>query len=251
LKALDSPRKMQRLDLSLPTAAENIALDEALLLAADEAGLIDGPLLRLWQSQQVAVVLGRSSRVQQEVIDQHTQIDRTPIVRRFSGGASVVIGPGCLMYSLLIDLRQQPHLRMLDAVHLYAMQGMLQAVGRIVPQAALDGTCDLVVDGRKVSGNALRVGREWTLYHGTLLVGFDLPLIDRYLKHPPREPAYRQGRSHSQFVANMDCDMGQLKAAVQSAWGASDDLKCVPQLMLSVDRLLQTRYFNPAWNLQR
>jgi len=47
-----------------------------------------------------------------------------------------------------------------------------------------------------------------------LLLDADLMLMDRYLKHPPREPAYRQGRSHLDFVMNMrqiDCHVSSLK----------------------------------------
>jgi lipoate-protein ligase A len=35
------------------------------------------------------------------------------------------------------------------------------------------------------------------------LINADLSLIDRYLKHPPREPDYRRGRSHLDFVMSV------------------------------------------------
>lgn len=62
-----------------------------------------------------------------------------------------------------------------------------------VPQLAFQGTCDLVVEGKKISCNSVRLGRDWMLYHGTLLLDMDLRLVDCLLKHPPREPDYRQG----------------------------------------------------------
>ena len=57
---------MQFLDVVLPSAAENIALDEALL---EESEMADSPreVFRLWESPQQAVVVGRSSRVETEV----------------------------------------------------------------------------------------------------------------------------------------------------------------------------------------
>ena len=58
---------MYLLDLTLPTPAENVALDEALLEAA-EAG--DCPsVLRLWEPRETFVVVGRSSRVAEEVAE--------------------------------------------------------------------------------------------------------------------------------------------------------------------------------------
>ena len=56
---------MFRLDLTLDTPAANLALDEALLEAA-EAGEGPGQILRLWESPEDAVILGRASKYQQE-----------------------------------------------------------------------------------------------------------------------------------------------------------------------------------------
>ena len=52
---------MRLLDLTLPIAAENLALDEALLLAAEESGA--GEVLRLWELPSLAVVLGAGGSV--------------------------------------------------------------------------------------------------------------------------------------------------------------------------------------------
>ena len=54
------------LDLTLPTAEQNVALDEALLNAA-EIGKLQTQVLRLWCPLSPAVVLGRSSKVTREV----------------------------------------------------------------------------------------------------------------------------------------------------------------------------------------
>lgn len=68
-----------------------------------------------------------------------------------------------------------------------------------VPQ----GTSDVAVEDRKISGNAQ--ARRWkaVLVHGTLLVDFDFALAERVLLHPPREPEYRQGRSHRDFLVTL------------------------------------------------
>ena len=53
---------MRYLDLTLPTPAENLALDEALLEAAEQSG-DPGETLRVWEPDEPMVVVGRSSRV--------------------------------------------------------------------------------------------------------------------------------------------------------------------------------------------
>lgn len=259
---------MKYLDLSLDTPAENLALDEAMLESVDqptvESPVVERPTnsrpeqpslpatgypqsaLRFWRASKPCVILGRSSRVGSEVHGGEAQQLGVPILRRFSGGASVVIGPGCLMYSLLIHLEASPRLRMLDVAHRYVMERMLAAIQELVPAAELDGTCDLVLDGRKFSGNSLRVGRNWMLYHGTFLLDMRLSWMDELLKHPPREPEYRRGRSHSDFVTNLRVDEESLIRAIRQAWEADEEFANPP--LDSIPRLIETRYGRDEWN---
>lgn len=244
---------MQFLDFTLPSLAENLALDEALLQAADQADLQGrqraNEVLRIWQAREVAVVLGRSSRIAGEVHWELTRQLNIPVMRRCSGGTTVVIGPGCFLFSLLIDLDRQPALRMLDEVHRYVMDGMIRALRPILPSVEAHGTCDLVLNNRKFGGNSLKVGRNWTLYHGTILLQMDLNWIDQLLKHPPREPAYRQGRRHSEFVTNVEINPVRLTESLREAWQAFEETSSCPTEL--VTELVQQRYGQPSWNQQR
>jgi lipoate-protein ligase A len=129
------------------------------------------------------------------------------------------------------------------------MQAMVRALGPQVPRLTWDGTCDLVVDARKVSGNSLRCRREWLLYHGTLLLDMDLRLLDQFLLHPPREPEYRQGRQHTEFVANLGLQAEPLAGELARVWGAQAHDLPVPQDR--IERLVHQRYANQAWNYER
>ncbi len=68
------------------------------------------------------------------------------------------------------------------------------------------GISDLVLGDRKFSGNSLRCKRDHFLYHGTLLYQFPLEQIGELLKMPARQPNYRQGRPHGEFVMNLPLD---------------------------------------------
>src|SRR5713101_1696181 len=100
---------MRLLDLTLPTAAENLALDEALLLDAEAAA--GGEVLRLWEWPAFAVVLGSASRLAEDVDEAACLADGVPILRRASGGGTVLLGPGCLCYSLVLAYASSPALR--------------------------------------------------------------------------------------------------------------------------------------------
>jgi lipoate-protein ligase A len=65
------------------------------------------------------------------------------------------------------------------------------------------GVSDLALGDRKLGGSCLRRERGLAHYTTTLLVDPDLALLDRYLQHPPREPDYRAGRTHRDFVTTL------------------------------------------------
>ena len=69
----------------------------------------------------------------------------------------------------------------------------------------------------KFSGNAQRRRRHALVFHGTILYGFDLSLIDALLKFPSAQPEYRASRSHSEFVRNISAAPAQVKQALQQA----------------------------------
>ena len=144
---------MQHLDLTLPTAAENLALDEALL---EEAEAADRPVetLRLWEPRQPLVVVGRSSRPDVEVrLDVCRELD-IPVLRRISGGATVVSGPGCLMYGLVLSYRLRPELRVVTAAHRWVLGTLAAALAAHVPGVQCQGTSDLALGELKFSGNS-------------------------------------------------------------------------------------------------
>lgn len=156
---------------------------------------------------------------------------RARIVRRPSGGLTVILGPGCVMWSVVAPLspESQPPIARLHAALLDPLAAALVAAGRPVVRR---GSSDLAVrvgDGeRKVSGNALRVRRGAVLYHGTLLDDFDLELVSRLLRHPPREPDYRAGRHHAAFLANLSLGRAALDEAVRQAFAAREPLTAWP-----------------------
>ncbi len=243
---------MLLLDLSLATAAENLALDEALLDDVDDQPHAP-ELLRLWECPEYAVVLGRSCQVAAEVNRVFCETDNVPILRRTSGGGTVLIGPGCLMYSLRLSYEQRPHLRLLDQAHREVLQTTATAINGLFSQAESmmvkpRGTSDLAQGERKVSGNSLRCKRNFLLYHGTLLYDFDLSRVERYLRPPPREPAYRVSRPHREFVANLPLESSRIKASLIDAWQATHSETWPREL---TQQLVEQRYHKREWNMER
>jgi len=236
---------MQLLDRTLDDPGANLALDEALLEEAEQQGP-QSEFLRFWEFQQPVVVLGRSSRLVDETHFAACQQDQVAILRRCSGGAAIVGGPGCFMYSLVLSYERRPQLALIDQAHQFILGRVGQSLKTLGIDLALAGISDLAWNNKKCSGNSLRCKRTHLLYHGTLLYDFPLPLISRYLASPPRQPNYREGRDHDGFLTNLPVSRESLREAICNAWKPTDKQESWPQNQ--TEKLLQEKYSQDAWN---
>jgi lipoate-protein ligase A len=236
---------VKRLDLTLPSAEQNLALDEALLLQAEAGG--EPEVLRLWEWPCLAVVLGAAGILADDVDEPACRADGVPVLRRSSGGGTVLLGPGCLCFSVVLPYARHPALEDLHASYRYVLERVSEGVG--LPGAELAGICDLMINGRKFSGNAQQRKRHHILHHGTLLYGFNLPLVARYLRQPPRQPEYRAGRSHEEFVRNIAVPAEALRQGLSKTWEASETLQTWPTE--EVARLVAEKYSQEAWKRRR
>lgn len=238
---------MKLLDLTLDTPAENLALDEALLEDAEASGSTEG-VLRLWEPTRPMVVVGRSSRVDVEVDRAECERRGIPIFRRPSGGAAIVTGPGCLMYAVVLSYEEHPALRSIENAHRYVLGVMADALHEIAPGARRRGLSDLAIGDRKFSGNSLRCKQTHLLYHGTLLYDFPLELIGACLNVPPRQPDYRAGRDHFDFVMNLPATAAALRSMVLAGWNADTPVKKWPADLTA--KLAGDKYSQDAWNFR-
>ncbi len=238
---------MHFLDLTLPSAAENLALDEALLLEA-EAGQ-GGEVLRLWEWPHPAVVLGSGCVLRDDVDEAACAADGVPVLRRSSGGGTVLLGSGCLLYTLVLACDRSPALGAVRASYGYILERISEALADIVPGVEQAGISDLAAGGRKFSGNAQQRKRIFLLHHGTLLYNFDLARIGRYLRPPARQPEYRDGRDHLAFVMNLPCPGDKLRRRLRTAWQAGEEHSAWPQR--EVAELVRGKYSRIEWVRRR
>ena len=174
----------------------------ALSLAGVDLPAAAPPLVRSEAAAETVVVLSRSRDPRREIDLDACAHDRVPVVVRPSGGGAVVLSRGVVAASVLAaaDPRerfQEFYFRRYCA----AVAAVLQACG--AAGVAMDGVSDLRLGDRKVAGSSLRLWGEKVLFQVSVLVCPDLALMERYLRHPSREPAYRRGRPHREFVTTL------------------------------------------------
>ena len=255
---------MRHLDLTLPSPAENLACDEVLLDWCESG---EGPeCLRFWESPVPFVVVGYANKVETEVNVTACEARKIPILRRCSGGGTVVQGPGCVNYSLVLPITKDGPLHSIAVANQFIMRrnrAAIDSVGRVTPCAphdggrttarptnaiAIRGHTDLAIGEKKFSGNSQRRRKHFLLFHGTFLLNFDLALIGDLLLIPSKEPDYRESRKHADFLTNINVSAEQVKAALQQAWDAKSLLTNPP--LKIIKSLAREKYLTNEWNFK-
>ncbi len=173
-------------------------LDEDLLEATRSRGCTQ---IQLYRYPETAVVLGRGSRPSIELNLPNCIADEVKIFRRRGGGCSVVLDPGNLVFSAAIPLPG------LGGIHDAYERVTGWVIGGLadcgIPGVRREGVTDLALNGLKVGGGCIYRERGLLFYSTTLLFDPDIDKIERYLLYPPREPDYRRGRTHGEFVTSL------------------------------------------------
>lgn len=233
------------LDLSLKTPAENLALDEALLEEHEEGSL--GPSLRFWESPTAFVVLGYANRLATETNPAACAARGIPILRRSSGGGTVVQGPGCLNYNLILPINDH-ETATITQTNDFVMNRHREVFAKLLntDEVQVRGCTDIALGPLKFSGNAQRRKRRALMFHGAFLLNFDLSLIEALLPFPSRQPNYRANRAHTDFLTNLHLPAQLVKDAVREAWQVSAELPAWPRLR--TQRLATERFASDDWN---
>lgn len=183
--------------------ADNMAIDEALFRCFDPA--FSPPVLRLYGWQPPALSLGRFQKARDDLDLDRCRTDKLLVLRRITGGGAIYHADE-LTYSLVCSPQQIPpassvkdSFRVLTSFLLgfYRILGL--RTGYAVDQAptgvrlgertplcfAGKESYDIVVNGRKIGGNAQRRSRNIIFQHGSIPLYNRLPQGLPYLKVRP------------------------------------------------------------------
>jgi lipoate-protein ligase A len=251
---------MKWFNLNLPAPAAQLAGDEALLNWC-EAGHGEETLL-FWEPRETFVVVGYANKVATEVNVAACAAKGIPIFRRCSGGGTVLQGSGCLNYSLILRITDDGPLRTITSANQFIMERNRAAMDGLVSKStignrqsaiSISGHTDLTLNSQlstlnKFSGNSQRRKKNFLLFHGCFLLNFDLALVGEFLRMPSLQPDYRASRSHDDFIVNLKLPAAQVKAALQSAWNATEEMHNFPEA--EAQQLAAQKYSTDAWNLK-
>ena len=241
--------------------AHDLALEEAIHSAVEDGSSPNS--WRVWQAASPAVILGTGQESAKEVDLECAKSEQIAVLRRHSGGGTVVIGPGAINYSATFRIEDLPGSETIQGAMSAALKpviGLLCKWGLNVQAAGLSDLSLKGTDGllRKLAGNSQARKKLSVVVHGTLLADPDWERLERLLRFPSRVPDYRAGRQHRDFLTSLKeneapfdlAAFGSGLLSVLSYGINSEDRPSQNELALT-EKLFGDKYARSEWNLRR
>lgn len=155
----------------------------------------------VWIPQATVLVLGQSNDLELSVLLEKAEKDKVRIIRRPTGGESVLLTPEMVVVSILFTNINGIQSKKIFQIMGARIQSALEDIG--VENISFKGISDLVIREQKILGSAIYRNPELLFYHAVLNVAEEPLMIAKYLHHPQREPDYRNNREHEMFVTSL------------------------------------------------
>ena len=153
--------------------------------------------------KDTCVVLGAGNDASLEVNEEACQRLAIPVLRRYGGGGTVVLYPGCVVVSIGCwvkdPFQNSYYFRLLN-------QAIIDSLAREWPKLvdlSQAGISDIVYGEKKIAVTSMFRSRNYLLYQASVLVHLDRELVGGVLRHPTKEPDYRKGRRHGDFLTSL------------------------------------------------
>lgn len=169
---------------------EQLHLEEALLRCSQDDFLL------INEGAPPAVVMGISAK-REEVVDEEQRAKLSlPLIRRYTGGGTVVVEPNTVFLSLVLN-HKTANVKPFPKEILQFTEGLIKGAFASLPFVLREN--DFAIGEKKCAGNAEYLTKNRFVHHMTFLFDFSHELMT-VLPLPPKMPAYRNRRSHADFL---------------------------------------------------
>jgi len=170
-------------------------LPDAFLFSGSTTGIL------VWQPHETVIVLGQSNSIETSLRLETVASDAIRVMKRPSGGETVILTPATIAFTVArhfpVMVQFREFFRMVNSV-------VIEGLGEMdVTGLGSKGISDITIGNRKILGSSMRKVGNKLVYHAVLNVAQDPSLFSKYLLHPRREPDYRAGRRHDEFVTSL------------------------------------------------
>jgi lipoate---protein ligase len=235
------------IETSSTSPRTNLAFEEYFFNRLD----VEEEICMLWQNEP-AVVVGRFQNIWGEVNLPFAEAQGIPVLRRISGGGTVYHDLGNLCFTFIVHgivpgtLDFSPFSRRIQT-----------ALARLGITAGTNKRNDLLIEGKKICGNAMSLHKERLLFHGTLLYDSDLEILHQVLSAPSRKiesratPSVRSQVTTIKRQANASLGILEFKQSLKAQlFGGLNIPEYEPtqEDRLAIQELADTKYGNWEWN---
>jgi len=163
--------------------------DPYFCLAAEEYLLknLTDDIFMLWQSTDT-IVVGKHQNAMAEINYPFVHRNKITVARRISGGGTVFHDEGNVNFCFIKNVAGPSEISFRRFV-----QPVIEALGVLDVHAVTSGRNDILVEGKKISGNAEHIFKNRVLHHGTLLFNSNLETLGQSIK-------VVQGKYHGKAV---------------------------------------------------
>ncbi|MFA6334461.1 MAG: lipoate--protein ligase [Bacteroidales bacterium] len=213
------------------------------------------PVFRLWQNDN-AIIIGQHQNAFAEINIDYVRQNGIKVVRRLTGGGAVFHDLGNVNFTF-IDNRIDDE----DTAMMFARftKPIIEVLGKLGVEAYLEGRNDLLIDGKKFSGNAVAVYRDRVLQHGTLLFSSSMGTLANALTSRPEKFVSKSVKSNiarvtnisehlvkpmtiNDFIEFMEREINSINQNLYKPYNYTDkDLK-------AIEKLREEKYSRDWWN---
>lgn len=172
---------------------EQLRLEEALLRCDERNFCI------INEGSTPAIVLGISGKLEELVDQEKARQSGIPLIRRFSGGGTVVVDKSTLFVTFICQKATfnfpcfpEPILKWTEAFYKQVFAHELFHLREN----------DYAFGEKKCGGNAQYLKKERWLHHTSFLWDY-CPMLMQHLLHPKKTPRYREERTHDEFLCRL------------------------------------------------
>jgi lipoate-protein ligase A len=238
-------------------AYTNMAIDEAMLLCCRK---LDMPTVRFYHWNPPAISIGYFQSMEEEVDVERCNALGIDVVRRITGGGAV-LHEYELTYSFVCSLDEPFLPSSIPETYKLICSPILRALNELGLNASFVPLNDVVVDGRKISGNAQTRKHGVLLQHGTILLRVDVAKMFSLLKVPREKLRDKLIEDVSKRVTSLEqlgkpMDFYQFSPLLKKGFEHTFSAELVQSQITEQERRLaekirEERYASHGWNFKR
>ena len=239
--------KIRIVETGFNPAAQNMAIDEALIESVGEV-----PILRIYGWRPAAVSIGYFQSMNEEVDFTKCREIGVDIVRRLTGGGAVLHE-----YELTYSFISRRYPQNIVESYKWICDAIVISIKRLGFDASFVPLNDIVIEGKKVSGNAQTRRKGVLLQHGTILLGVDVNKMFSVLKVPSeklRDKIIKDVKERVTSLAGTTYD--NMATSLKTSFAAKFEAKLIDDTLSTEEIsharwLAERKYSSNEWNFRR